>query len=51
VVPDFQVGFKPKNLTHDEAASLPMVGLTTIQSFEDFKNPKDKKVFITGAFI
>ena len=49
VVPDATCAFKPKNLTHDEAASLPMVGLTTIQVFQDFKAIEGSKIFITGG--
>jgi alcohol dehydrogenase len=49
VVPEFGISLKPSNLTHDEAASLPMVGLTTIQAFSEFKPEKDSKIFISGG--
>jgi alcohol dehydrogenase len=49
VVPETILGFKPKNLTHDETASIPMVAMTSMQAFEDFKNTKNKDVLITGG--
>lgn len=49
VVPEYAIALIPKNLTFDEAASIPMVGLTTTQAFSDFKPQKDSKVLITGG--
>eukprot|EP01080_Neovahlkampfia_damariscottae_P000467 gene467-6878_t len=49
VAPEWGIALKPTNLTHNEAASFPMVALTTIQCFEDFKPQKDSKVLITAG--
>jgi NADPH:quinone reductase-like Zn-dependent oxidoreductase len=32
------LALKPKNLSHVEAASLPMIGMTTVQAFEKVPN-------------
>jgi NADPH:quinone reductase-like Zn-dependent oxidoreductase len=45
------VARKPEELSHVEAASLPVVGLTTIQALRDFANikPQDKVLIHAGA--
>ncbi|WP_440881491.1 NADP-dependent oxidoreductase [Tenacibaculum sp. C7A-26P2] len=40
------VGLKPKNITFEEAASLPLVGLTAIQSLKKGKLKKGEKILI-----
>jgi NADPH:quinone reductase-like Zn-dependent oxidoreductase len=37
---------KPKNLSHAEASSIPLVGLTSVQSFEEAGLKADQKVLI-----
>ncbi len=45
-----QISFKPKNLNFREAASLPLAGLTAIQSLVDLGGlKKGKRVLINGA--
>jgi hypothetical protein len=41
-----QIAHKPQNLTHIEAASLPLVGMTTIQAFECAKVAAGDKILI-----
>ena len=44
------VALKPKNLTHIQAASLPLVSLTTMQSFSRYTQEwAGKTVFIPGG--
>jgi alcohol dehydrogenase len=43
------VAHKPKNISFVEAASLPLVGMTVMDSFEGANLPKDTKVLITGG--
>jgi NADPH:quinone reductase-like Zn-dependent oxidoreductase len=42
---------KPKSISHVEAASLPVVGLTAVQALRDFSNikPDDKVLIHAGA--
>lgn len=44
-----QTAPKPANLTHEEAASIPLVGLTTWQCFEDAKLQRGESVFIPAG--
>jgi len=45
-----QIAFKPKNLDFNEAATLPLAGLTAIQSLLDLGGlKKGKRVLINGA--
>ena len=62
-LPDFQIGAfaeyiainenfvapKPKNISMEEAASVPLVGLTVWQAFEKAKLKKGQKVFIQAG--
>jgi NADPH:quinone reductase-like Zn-dependent oxidoreductase len=62
-LPDFQIGAfaeyiainenfvapKPKNISMEEAASIPLVGLTVWQAFEKAKLKKGQKVFIQAG--
>ncbi|EJU05295.1 GroES-like protein [Dacryopinax primogenitus] len=48
VIPASTCAHKPKNLTHEEAACLPMVGCTAMQVFECHSGPKDT-AFIPGG--
>ncbi len=62
-LPDFQIGAfaeyvainenfvapKPKNISIEEAASVPLVGLTVWQAFEKAKLKKGQKVFIQAG--
>lgn len=44
------LSLKPKNLNYDQAASLPLVALTVVQSFSDIaKIKKGQKVFIKAG--
>lgn len=41
---------KPKNISHAEAASIPLVGLTALQSFDKVKGGVEgKTVFVTAG--
>jgi NADPH:quinone reductase-like Zn-dependent oxidoreductase len=41
---------KPKNLTHEEAASIPLVGMTALQGFEKIEGGLEgKTVFVPGG--
>lgn len=40
---------KPKNLTHEEAASIPLVGLTAMQIFEKAELRAGQKIFIQAG--
>jgi NADPH:quinone reductase-like Zn-dependent oxidoreductase len=45
-----EVALKPKNLTHEEAASIPLVGLTSWQALVESANiKKGQKVFIQAG--
>jgi len=45
------IAFKPENLTFEEAASVPLVGLTTYQAFHEILNlkPNDKILIQAGS--
>ncbi|MEK8132364.1 NADP-dependent oxidoreductase [Paenibacillus filicis] len=46
-IDETEIALKPKNLTFEEAASIPLVGLTTLQAFSDIMNlKKDQKILI-----
>jgi len=45
-----QIAFKPKNLNFNQSATLPLAGLTAIQSLVDYGGlQKSKRVLINGA--
>jgi len=45
-----QIGFKPKNLNFNQSATLPLAGLTAMQSLVDYGGlKKGKRVLINGA--
>ena len=48
-VPIHQLSKKPENLSHIEAAALPLVGLTCMESFEDQKMQPGQHILIIGA--
>ena len=49
-VSEEDLSFKPKNLSFDEAASIPLVGLTVYQALKDFAKIKaGQKVFIQAG--
>ena len=48
-VPVHQLSLKPKNLSHEEASTLPLSGLTCIQSFTDHKLSAGQTILIIGA--
>lgn len=50
VVPESDAAIKPKNITHAEAAGVPIAGLTALQSLRDLGQIQaGKKVLINGA--
>jgi hypothetical protein len=50
VVTDTYLVPKPRNISHVEAASIPLVTLTALQSFEKVKSGlKDKTVLVTAG--
>jgi NADPH:quinone reductase-like Zn-dependent oxidoreductase len=48
-VPIHQLSKKPTNLTHIEAAALPLVGLTCTEAFEDQKMLPGQHLLVIGA--
>jgi NADPH:quinone reductase-like Zn-dependent oxidoreductase len=49
-IPENEVALKPKNLTYEEAASIPLVGLTSWQALVESANiKKGQKVFIQAG--
>lgn len=49
-VPESSAAFKPKNITHAEAAAVPIAGLTALQALRDLGEIQPgKKVLINGA--
>ncbi|MEG3970565.1 NAD(P)-dependent alcohol dehydrogenase [Microcoleus sp. T2B6] len=50
IVPESDAAFKPKNITHAEAAAVPIAGLTALQSLRDLGQIQaGNKVLINGA--
>ncbi|ROH91312.1 NADP-dependent oxidoreductase [Chryseobacterium cucumeris] len=49
VVPEAIVSFKPKNISFEQAASIPSAGLTSLQIFNRLKLNPENTVLITGA--
>jgi NADPH:quinone reductase-like Zn-dependent oxidoreductase len=50
VMPESSAAFKPKNITHAEAAAVPIAGLTALQALRDLGEIQTgKKVLINGA--
>jgi 2-desacetyl-2-hydroxyethyl bacteriochlorophyllide A dehydrogenase len=50
VVPESAVAIKPKNITHAEAATVPIAGLTALQALRDLGEIQaGKKVLINGT--
>jgi len=48
-VREYSVALKPKNISHNEAASIPLVGLTTVITFLEANVKKGDHVLITGG--
>ncbi|MEG4805834.1 NAD(P)-dependent alcohol dehydrogenase, partial [Microcoleus sp. ARI1-B5] len=50
VVPESSAAIKPKNITHAEAAAVPIAGLTALQALRDLGEIKaEYKVLVNGA--
>jgi alcohol dehydrogenase len=48
-VPESIVSFKPKNISFEQAASIPSVGLTSLQIFNRLKLSPENTILVTGA--
>ncbi|MDR4894519.1 MULTISPECIES: NADP-dependent oxidoreductase [unclassified Chryseobacterium] len=48
-VPEAIVSFKPKNISFEQAASIPSAGLTSLQIFNRLKLNPENTVLVTGA--
>lgn len=48
-VPEAIVALKPKNISFEQAASVPSAGLTSLQIFKRLKLQPEQTIFITGA--
>lgn len=48
-VPEAIVSFKPKNISFEQAASIPSAGLTSLQIFKRLKLQPEQTILITGA--
>ncbi|MDR6371948.1 NADPH:quinone reductase-like Zn-dependent oxidoreductase [Chryseobacterium bernardetii] len=48
-VPEAIVSFKPKNISFEQAASIPSTGLTSLQIFNRLKLNPENTVLVTGA--
>ncbi|MEG1591832.1 quinone oxidoreductase family protein [Chryseobacterium sp.] len=48
-VPEAIVALKPKNISFEQAAAIPSVGMTALQIFNRLKLDQNDPVFITGA--
>ncbi|WP_336960865.1 NADP-dependent oxidoreductase [Chryseobacterium contaminans] len=48
-VPEAIVAFKPKNISFEQAASIPSAGLTSLQIFKRLKLQLEQTILITGA--
>jgi NADPH:quinone reductase-like Zn-dependent oxidoreductase len=42
---------KPSNLTHTQAAALPLVSITALHAFRQHKLEEGKNVLITGGYV
>lgn len=49
VVPEAIVSFKPKNISFEQAAAIPSVGMTSLQIFNRLKLNPENTVLVTGA--
>ncbi|MFS4430563.1 quinone oxidoreductase family protein [Chryseobacterium sp. S90] len=48
-VPEAIVSFKPKNISFEQAASIPSAGLTSLQIFNRLKLNPENTILVTGA--
>ncbi|WP_160139282.1 NADP-dependent oxidoreductase [Chryseobacterium sp. c4a] len=48
-VPEVIVALKPKNISFEQAASIPSVGLTSLQIFKRLNLKPEQTIFISGA--
>lgn len=48
-IPEELIARMPDQLSYEEAAALPMVGMTALQCFKRMQIPKQKPIFITGG--
>ncbi|MDR3023366.1 NADP-dependent oxidoreductase [Chryseobacterium sp.] len=48
-VPEAIVSFKPKNISSEQAASIPSAGLTSLQIFNRLKLNPENTILVTGA--
>lgn len=48
-IPEAIVSFKPKNISFEQAASIPSAGLTSLQIFNRLKLNPENTVLVTGA--
>lgn len=48
-VPEAIVAFKPKNISFEQAASIPSAGLTSLQIFKRLKLQPEQTILVTGA--
>lgn len=48
-VPEVIVAYKPKNISFEQAASIPSAGLTALQIFKRLKLQSEQTILITGA--
>lgn len=48
-VPEAIVSLKPKNISFEQAASIPSAGLTSLQIFKRLKLQSEQSILITGA--
>lgn len=48
-VPEAIVAIKPKNISFEQAASIPSAGLTSLQIFKRLRLQPEQTIFITGA--
>lgn len=49
VVPEAIVSFKPKNISFEQAAAIPSVGMTSLQIFNRLKLNPENTILVTGA--
>lgn len=48
-IPEAIAALKPKNISFEQAAAIPSVGMTALQIFNRLKLYQNDSVFITGA--